>query len=103
MIAVNFGGCVVPTGIAAYQLLFLVAAGALTSWRWALAARCGLLLHRPAGAGGGAAILALLFAPGDAAPVCYVAGVARPLIGADVLPRGNRSECGRCGQHQRVA
>jgi len=32
-----------------------------------------------------AAILALLFAPGDAAPVAYVAGVAGPLIGADLL------------------
>jgi len=32
-----------------------------------------------------AAILALLFAPGDAAPVAYVAGVAAPLIGSDLL------------------
>jgi uncharacterized membrane protein len=32
-----------------------------------------------------AAVLALIFAPGDAAPVAYVAGVAGPLIGADLL------------------
>jgi uncharacterized membrane protein len=32
-----------------------------------------------------AAILALLLASGDAAPVAYVAGVAGPLIGADLL------------------
>ena len=32
-----------------------------------------------------AAILALLVAPGDAAPVAYIAGVAGPLIGADLL------------------
>jgi uncharacterized membrane protein len=32
-----------------------------------------------------AAILALLFAPGDPAPVAYVAGVAGPPIGADLL------------------
>jgi hypothetical protein len=30
------------------------------------------------------AALALIFAPGDAAPVAYVAGVAGPLIGADL-------------------
>ena len=32
-----------------------------------------------------AAILALIFAPSEAAPVAYVAGVAGPLIGADLL------------------
>ena len=34
-----------------------------------------------------AVILALLFAPGDSAPVANVAGVAGPLIGADLLHR----------------
>jgi uncharacterized membrane protein len=32
-----------------------------------------------------AAILALIFAPGEAAPVAYIAGVAGPLIGADLF------------------
>jgi uncharacterized membrane protein len=32
-----------------------------------------------------AALFALIFAPGDAAPVAYAAGVAGPLIGADLL------------------
>jgi hypothetical protein len=32
-----------------------------------------------------AAVLALIFAPSGAAPVAYVAGVAGPLIGADLL------------------
>jgi uncharacterized membrane protein len=32
-----------------------------------------------------AAILALIFAPSEAAPVAYVAAVAGPLIGADLL------------------
>jgi uncharacterized membrane protein len=32
-----------------------------------------------------AALLALVFAPGEAAPVSYIAGVAGPLIGADLL------------------
>jgi uncharacterized membrane protein len=32
-----------------------------------------------------AALLALLFAPSDAAPVAFIAGVAGPLIGADLL------------------
>ena len=32
-----------------------------------------------------AALLALIFALGDGAPVAYVAGVAEPLTGADLL------------------
>src|SRR6266436_3268356 len=52
IIAVNLGGCVVPTGLALYELLQLAAQGA--------PALC-------------------------AAPVAYVAGVAGPLIGADLL------------------
>jgi uncharacterized membrane protein len=32
-----------------------------------------------------AAVLALLFAPSDAAPVAYIAGIAWPLIGADLM------------------
>jgi uncharacterized membrane protein len=32
-----------------------------------------------------AALLALLLAPGHAAPVAFIAGIAGPLIGADLL------------------
>jgi uncharacterized membrane protein len=99
VIAVNFGGCVVPTCLAAYQLLFLVAAGASTLLALVVAAGVNIavcyFIARPVPGVGilmpglvpaaVAAILALLLAPGDAAPVAYVAGVAGPLIGADLL------------------
>jgi uncharacterized membrane protein len=99
IIAVNFGGCVAPTCLAAYQLLFLVAAGASTLLALVVAAGVNIavcyFIARPVPGVGilmpglvpaaVAAILALLFAPGDAAPVAYVAGVAGPLIGADIL------------------
>jgi uncharacterized membrane protein len=99
VIAVNFGGCVVPTGIAAYQLLYLAAAGASTLLALLVAAGINIavcyFIARPVPGVGilmpglvpaaVAAILALLFAPVDAAPVAYVAGVAGPLIGADLL------------------
>jgi uncharacterized membrane protein len=99
VIAVNFGGCVVPTCLAAYQLLFLVAAGASTLLALVVAAGtniavCYFIARPVAGVcilmpglvpAAVAAILALLMAPGDAAPVAYVAGVAGPLIGADLL------------------
>jgi uncharacterized membrane protein len=99
VIAVNLGGCVVPTCLAAYQLLFLVAAGASTLLALVVAAGiniavCYFIARPVTGVGilmpglvpaAVAAILALLLAPGDAAPVAYVAGVAGPLIGADLL------------------
>jgi uncharacterized membrane protein len=96
IIAVNFGGCVVPTGLAVYQLLHLSAAAA--SALLALLVTAGVniavcyFVARPVQGVGillpglvpaaVAALLALIFAPGDAAPVAYVAG---PLIGADLL------------------
>jgi uncharacterized membrane protein len=99
VIAVNLGGCVVPTGLAAYELLHL--AGARASILLALLLPAGIniavcyFIARPVPGGGilmlglvpaaVAAILALLLAPGDTAPVAYVAGVADPLIGADLL------------------
>ena len=99
IIAVNFGGCVVPTGLALYELLYLAAAGAPTLVALLVAggvniAVCYLIARPVQGVGillpglvpaAVAAILAVLFAPGDAAPVAYIAGVAGPLIGADLL------------------
>jgi uncharacterized membrane protein len=98
IIAVNFGGCVVPTGLAVYEVLYsaasapallalLVAAGVNVVVCYFAAQPVqgvGILLPGlvPAAV---AALLALIFAPGDAAPVAYVAGVAGPLIGADLL------------------
>jgi uncharacterized membrane protein len=99
VIAVNFGGCVVRTFLAAYQLLFLVAAGARTLLALLVAAGiniavCYFIARSVPGVGilmpglvpaAVAAILAVLCAPGDAAPVAYVAGVTGPLIGAGIL------------------
>lgn len=99
VIAVNFGGCIVPTCLAAYQLLFLAAGGASTLLALVVAAGINIavcyFIARPVPGVGilmpglvpaaVAAILGLLLASGDAAPVAYVAGVAGPLIGADLL------------------
>jgi uncharacterized membrane protein len=99
VIAVNLGGCVVPTGLAAYELLHLVGTGASTLVALLVAAGINIavcyFIARPVPGVGilmpglvpaaVAAILALLLAPVDAAPVAYIAGVAGPLIGADLL------------------
>jgi len=100
IIAVNFGGCVIPTGLALYELLQLAARGAPALWAVLIAgivniAVCYFLARPVQGVGillpglvpaAVAAILALIFAPSAAAaPVAYVAGVAGPLIGADLL------------------
>jgi uncharacterized membrane protein len=99
IIAVNFGGCVVPTALALYQLFHLAAAGASTLLTLLVVAVvniavCYFAVRPVQGVGillpgllpaAVAALLALLLAPGDAAPVAYVAGVAGPLIGADLL------------------
>lgn len=99
IIAVNFGGCVVPTGLAIYELLHLSAAGpptllALIVTAGVNIAVCYVIARPVQGVGillpgivpaAVAALLALLSASGDAAPAAYVAGVAGPLIGADLL------------------
>jgi uncharacterized membrane protein len=99
IIAVNVGGCIIPTGLALYELLQLAAQSAPALWAALVAgivniAVCYLLARPVQGVGillpglvpaAVAAILALIFAPNEAAPVAYVAGVAGPLIGADLL------------------
>jgi uncharacterized membrane protein len=110
IIAVNFGGCVVPTGLTLYELLHLEAAGAPTLLALLVAggvniAVCYFAARPVPGVGtllpgllpaAVAALLALLFAPGEAAPVAYIAGVAGPLIGADLLHlKSNRKYASR--------
>jgi uncharacterized membrane protein len=99
IIAVNFGGCVIPTGLALYELLQLAAQSPQELSAVLVAsivniAVCYFLARPVQGVGillpglvpaAVAAILALIFAPSEAAPVAYVAGVAGPLIGADLL------------------
>jgi uncharacterized membrane protein len=99
IIAVNVGGCLIPTALAVYELIHLVASG--TQTLFALAIACGIscaacyLMARPV-VGVGimmpglvppliSAALAIVLAPDQAAAVAFVAGVAGPLVGADLL------------------
>jgi uncharacterized membrane protein len=99
IIAVNFGGCIIPTGLAVYELLHLAGAGTSTLLGLVVAGGVNIavfyFIARPVQGVGillpglvpaaVAAILAMLLAPADAAPVAFAAGVAGPLIGADLL------------------
>jgi uncharacterized membrane protein len=100
IIAVNLGGCVIPAALAVYELLTLAAYAPDALIAAAIACAVNILicysLARPVPGVGilipglvpalGAAVLALVLAPHDAAPpVAFVAGVAGPLIGADLL------------------
>jgi len=99
VIAVNVGGCLVPSGLAVYEAVHLVAAGprAWTALGAAVVVNtvvCYRLARPIPGVGIAmpglvpaivAALFALVLAPEWAAPVAFVAGVAGPLIGADLL------------------
>jgi uncharacterized membrane protein len=99
IIAVNVGGCLIPLGIAAYELSYLAAAGrgalAAVTAACAVNALVCYVTARPVPGVGivmpgllaalVAAGLALVFAPAHAAPVAFVAGVVGPLVGADLL------------------
>jgi uncharacterized membrane protein len=99
IIAVNLGGCVIPAALALYELLNIAALGMGPIAGVLVAALVNIVIcqriARPV-AGVGillpglvpalcAALLAILLVPEDAAPVSFVAGVAGPLIGADLL------------------
>ncbi len=96
IIALNLGGCIIPTLLAIYELMHLqeremmvaLGVGAINSLVCYTAARVvsgvgivipGLLPPLVAALG------ALLFAHENAAPVAFIAGVAGPLIGADLF------------------
>ncbi len=97
IIAVNVGGCLVPLGIAAFQLAYLSKLGPDALWAVAAAIAINTLVCYVAATpvqGVGivmpgfvapitAALSALLLAPEFAPPVAFVAGVLGPLIGAD--------------------
>ena len=99
VIAVNVGGCLVPVGLALYELIHLAAQGLLLLMAAAVAsvvstAVCYYLARPVPGVGIAmpglippfvAAAAALILAPGAAAPVAFIAGVAGPLVGADLL------------------
>lgn len=97
IIAVNVGGCLVPLGIALFQLAYLSRMGPDTMWAVAAAVAINTIVCYAAATpvqGVGivmpgfvapitAALSALLLAPEVAPPVAFVAGVLGPLIGAD--------------------
>jgi uncharacterized membrane protein len=97
IIAVNVGGCLVPLGIALFQLAYLSRMGADTMWAVTAAVAINTIVCYAAATpvqGVGivmpgfvapitAALSALLLAPEAAPPVAFVAGVLGPLIGAD--------------------
>jgi uncharacterized membrane protein len=98
IVAVNIGGCVIPVGLALYEIVAVSGhAGALGAMAAAAAvnvAVCYTLAKPVEGVGitmpalvpaGVACLMALTLAPTIATPVAFVAGVAGPLVGADLL------------------
>ena len=99
IIAVNVGGCLIPAGLAFYELIHLVLVAPSTLAAVGIASIiaiviCHLTARPTAGVGITmpglvpalvAAGSALVLAPEQAAPVAFIAGVAGPLIGADIL------------------
>jgi uncharacterized membrane protein len=99
IIAVNVGGCLIPTGLGLYELWYLSTMGQPALLAVGIAsvvnATVCYLIARPVPRIGiampgfvsplVAAGLAVLVAPDQAPPVAYVAGVIGPLVGADLL------------------
>jgi len=99
IVAVNLGGCVVPTMVAIYEIVQLV----MDSWTYLLAVGlavginttvCYRLARPVKGIGIAmpalvppivAVMSALVLAPDQAPPVAFIAGVLGPLLGADLL------------------
>jgi uncharacterized membrane protein len=94
VIAVNVGGCLIPTGIGVSELMHLVASGAQTLFALAIACTinciaCYLMARPVAGVGIMmpslvppliAAALAIVLAPDEVAAVAFVTGVTGPLV-----------------------
>lgn len=102
VVAINVGGCVVPVGLALYELAGLSShSGALTAVAAAAAVNIALCykLARPIEGVGitmpamvpalVACGMAFILAPTMAPPVAFVAGISGPLIGADLLHLGD--------------
>lgn len=99
IIAVNVGGCLVPAGLALYEILCLAVVSlsglaAAAAGCVANIAVCYLIARPMAGIGIAmpavvspvvAALLALWLAPDMAPPVAFIIGVIGPLVGADLL------------------
>ena len=108
IIAVNLGGCLVPTALAGYQVgrLALQAPSTLLALGAALALNVALCYYfatpvpqqgialQPLIPAGGAALTGLLLAPEWAPPIAFSAGVLGPLVGADLLHLDDIAEIG---------
>jgi uncharacterized membrane protein len=99
IIAVNVGGCMIPLGIALFQIAYLSRLGPDVAWGTSLATAINIfvcyLAARPVPGVGivmpgfvspaAAASAALLLVPDAAPSAAFVAGVLGPLVGADFL------------------
>lgn len=99
VVAVNLGGCLVPTALAGYQIgrLTLQAPSTLVGAGVAVAINVAVCYYfaepvpekgiamQPLVPAAAAAVSALLLAPAWAPPVAFAAGVLGPVIGADLL------------------
>ncbi len=108
VIAVNVGGCLVPTALAGYQgaRMAVQAPSVLPAALAALAINVGLcyvvaqpvegvgITMPPLVPAGAAALCGLVLAPEWAPPVAFMAGVLGPLIGADFLHLDDIAEIG---------
>jgi len=102
IIAVNVGGCLIPSGLAVYELVRVIAASPASVWAVAIASIVNIVacyvVARPVEGVGitmpgllsplVAATAALVLAPDQASPVAFIAGVTGPLIGADLFHLG---------------
>jgi len=108
VIAVNVGGCLVPTALAGYQgaRIAMQAPSVLPAVGAALAINVALCYYvaqpvtdvgitlPPLVPAGAAAVCGLVLAPEWAPPVAFMAGVLGPLIGADFLHLDDIAEIG---------
>ena len=99
ILALNVGGCIVPAGLAVYELFYLAALDPRLLGVVGVATVINIVvcyvLARPVPRIGialpflvpalVAAVAALLLAPEQAPPIAFIAGVAGPLVGADLL------------------
>lgn len=108
IIAVNLGGCLVPTALAGYQIgrIALQAPSTLLALGAALVLNVGLCYYfatpvpqrgialQPLIPAAAAALAGLVLAPEWAPPIAFSAGVLGPLIGADLLHLDDIAEIG---------
>lgn len=108
VIAVNLGGCLVPTALVGYQMARLavrapsilpvlgvaVVLNVVLCYYFATPVPKKGIALQPLIPAGAAALTALLLAPAWAPPIAFSAGVLGPLIGADLLHLDDLAEVG---------